>query len=38
LYGRNTAAFILTGVFIVSGIVLLYVINHLWDKKGNNPS
>jgi hypothetical protein len=38
LYGRNTAAFILTGVFIVSGIVLLYVINHLWDKKGDNPS
>jgi hypothetical protein len=33
LYGRTQPALILTGVFIVSGIALLYVINHLWDKK-----
>jgi len=32
LYGRLTNATILTAIFIVSGIVLLYVINHLWDK------
>ena len=27
-------ALILTGVFIVSGLALLYVVNHLWDKNG----
>lgn len=32
LYGRWTSAFILTGIFVVSGVVLLYVINHLWDR------
>jgi Na+/proline symporter len=33
LYGRTQNALILSGIFIVSGLVLLYVINHLWDKK-----
>ena len=32
LYGRTTYAFILLGVFIVSGSVLLRVINRLWAK------
>ena len=36
LYGRLVDAAILTGVFVVSGIVLLYVINHLWAKDGGN--
>ncbi len=38
LYGRMTLAFILTAVFVVSGLVLLYVINHLWDKQTNGKS
>ena len=33
LYGRMGYAWILTGVFLVSGLVLLKVINHLWDSK-----
>lgn len=32
LYGRLTIAFILLAVFILSGIVLLKVINRLWSK------
>jgi len=32
LYGRTQAAWILFGLFVLSGAVLLYVINHLWDK------
>jgi hypothetical protein len=32
LYGRMTSAFELTAIFIVSGLTLLWVINHLWDK------
>jgi hypothetical protein len=32
LYGRLEFAFTLTGVFIVSGLTLLYVVNTLWDK------
>jgi solute:Na+ symporter, SSS family len=32
LYGRTQAALILTAIFIVSGLVLLYVTNTLWDK------
>jgi len=32
LYGRTTYAFVLLGVFIVSGSVLLRVINRLWAK------
>jgi len=37
LYGRTTFAWTLTGVFVVSGIVLLKVINHLWDNKSTQP-
>ena len=33
LYGRTGYAFVLTGVFIVSGVLLLNVINRLWDKQ-----
>ena len=32
LYGRYPLAMILTGVFVVSGSVLLYVVNHLWAR------
>ncbi|MEP6729298.1 MAG: sodium:solute symporter family protein [bacterium] len=32
LYGRMQAATILSAVFVVSGLTLLYVVNHLWDK------
>jgi Na+/proline symporter len=32
LYGRLTGALILTAVFVVSGLILLRVINTLWDK------
>jgi hypothetical protein len=38
LYGRTSAAFVLSDVFVVSGIALLYVINHLWDKQTNGKS
>jgi len=39
LYGRLQSAFILTAVFVVSGVVLLYVVNHLWDtNKKNEPT
>lgn len=38
LYGRTADALILTGVFLVSGLVLLWVINRLWDKQGVPPS
>jgi len=34
LYGRTGIALALLGVFIVSGLALLYVINHLWSDKG----
>jgi solute:Na+ symporter, SSS family len=38
LYGRTTLAWTLTAVFVVSGAVLLYVINHLWDRpQGSRP-
>jgi hypothetical protein len=30
LYGRQGLALVLLSVFIVSGLVLLYVINQLW--------
>jgi SSS family solute:Na+ symporter len=33
LYGRRTYAFILLGVFIVSGMVLLRVVSRLWGKE-----
>jgi Na+/proline symporter len=35
LYSRTQTALTLSGVFVVSGLVLLYVINHLWDKDTN---
>jgi Na+/proline symporter len=35
LYGRHSLAALLFGVFVVSGLVLLWVINRLW---GNNSS
>lgn len=31
LYGRTATAWLLTGVFVVSGVVVLLVINRLWD-------
>jgi len=34
LYGRLVPAFVLTGIFVVSGFTLIYVVNHLWDKSG----
>ena len=34
LYGRMQPALILTGVFVISGVILLWVVNHLWDKNG----
>jgi hypothetical protein len=30
LYGRQELALVLLGVFIVSGLILLYVISQLW--------
>jgi len=33
LYGRTQTALILSGIFVVSGIALLYVVNRLWDKQ-----
>ncbi|MFO1514913.1 MAG: sodium:solute symporter family protein [Verrucomicrobiota bacterium] len=38
LYGRTSTALVLTAVFVVSGLALLYVINHLWDKQANDKS
>jgi hypothetical protein len=38
LYGRTSLAWILTGVFLVSGTVLLWVINHLWTNKPVMPN
>jgi len=38
LYGRNTYALALLGVFIVSGGALLWVVNRLWDKAGDEPT
>lgn len=37
LYGRMSLALTLTGVFVVSGLVLLKVISHLWDKSSTAP-
>ncbi len=34
LYGRTPTALLLTAVFVVSGSVLIYVVNRLWDKEG----
>jgi solute:Na+ symporter, SSS family len=33
LYGRMSLAWMLTGIFLISGTVLLWVINHLWTNK-----
>lgn len=33
LYGRISLALVLTLVFIVGGMTLLYVVRHLWDPK-----
>jgi SSS family solute:Na+ symporter len=38
LYGRTNLALILTGAFLVSGSILLWVINHLWDKNAVKPN
>ena len=38
LYGRMQSALILTSVFVVSGVVLLWVVNHLWDKDSGAAS
>ena len=40
LYGRMGLALLLLGVFIVSGLVLIYVINQLWGNNngGANPA
>ena len=38
LYGRTQLALILTAVFVVSGIVLLVVVNTLWDRKPVAPT
>jgi hypothetical protein len=35
LYGRTQMALTLTAVFIVSGSVLIYVVNTLWDHAGS---
>ena len=38
LYGRTQAAWILLGVFVISGATLLYIIKHLWDvQPGADP-
>ena len=38
LYGRMGLALLLCGVFIVSGLVLIYVINQLWANNGTIPA
>ena len=38
LYGRMGLAMMLLGVFIVSGLVLIYVINQLWANTGGRTS
>ena len=37
LYGRIPSALALSAVFVVSGLVLLHVISHLWDKEKKQP-
>jgi SSS family solute:Na+ symporter len=37
LYGRYVYAFVLLGVFVVSGLVLLRVVSRLWDNRGAAP-
>jgi hypothetical protein len=38
LYGRTQPALMLTGVFVISGVILLWVVNHLWDKNGSDAA
>jgi hypothetical protein len=38
LYGRMSTAYVLFGVFIVSGTALVYVVNKLWTKDPVPPS
>jgi hypothetical protein len=38
LYSRTGTAMLLTIVFVVSSLMLLYVINHLWDAKDKGAS
>ena len=40
LYGRTALALVLSGVFVASGVVLILVINRLWDDpvRGNERS
>ena len=38
LYGRTQPALILTAVFVISGLTLFYVVNHLWDSKTKTGS
>jgi SSS family solute:Na+ symporter len=38
LYGRTSLALMLTGAFVVSGIVLLGVINHLWTNSSTQAN
>jgi Na+/proline symporter len=38
LYGRIQPAVILTVVFVVSGVILLWVVNHLWDKDASSAT
>ena len=36
LYGRTTYAVILLGIFVVSGLALLFVVKRLWTDKVTN--
>jgi solute:Na+ symporter, SSS family len=38
LYGRIELAAILTAIFVVSGLVLIYVVNHLWSGKEDSST
>jgi hypothetical protein len=38
LYGRTGLALTLTAVFVVSGAVLLWVVNTLWDRVPGLPN
>jgi len=37
LYGRMGQALTLLAIFIVSGLTLIYVVNHLWTPKVQEP-
>ena len=38
LYGRMQTALILTAIFVVSGLALIYVVNHLWSGKKSSDT